>query len=274
MAMIDRNNLGSLIGADVIGSDDRKIGTIGQVFVDAATEQPSWVTINTGFFSTAESFAPLDRADWNGEVLRIAYEKSVVKDAPRIESDGALDRDSEDALYTHYRITAPTADGRNERSDRTADAYETSAGSETSTSRTDDARTDDAMIRSEEEVHVGTEQVSAGRARLRKHVVTENQTVTVPVSREEVTLEREPILDGTADSTASGRLMGDEEQEIQLTEERVVVEKKTVPVERVRLGTETVTDEQQVTEEVRKEQIDLDDTDATRDDRRSRDDTL
>lgn len=118
--------------------------------------------------------------------------------------------------------------------------------------------TDDAMTRSEERVHVGTERVVAGRARLKKYIVTEEQTVTVPVQREEVRLEREPITDANAGSAMAGPALSEEEHEVTLTEERPVVAKETVPVERVRLDTDTVTENEQVTENVRKEQIDLD----------------
>jgi uncharacterized protein (TIGR02271 family) len=118
--------------------------------------------------------------------------------------------------------------------------------------------TDDAMTRSEEELRVGTAQHERGRARLRKHVVTENITRTVPVRREEVRLETEPITDANVGDATSGPDISEEEHEVTLHAERPVVEKEAVPVERVRLGTETVTDQQQVTEEVRKEQIDTD----------------
>ncbi|MFT2689717.1 YsnF/AvaK domain-containing protein [Clavibacter zhangzhiyongii] len=120
------------------------------------------------------------------------------------------------------------------------------------------------MTRSEEQLHVGTERRETGRARLRKHVVTEEQTVTVPVSHEEVRLEREPITDANVGSATAGPDLSDEEHEVVLTEERPVVEKETVPVERVQLGTETVTDEERVTEDVRHEEIDVDgDADGT-----------
>ncbi|MFD1722500.1 YsnF/AvaK domain-containing protein [Amnibacterium endophyticum] len=126
--------------------------------------------------------------------------------------------------------------------------------------------TDDAMTISEERLHAGVERREAGRARLRKHVVTEQRTVTVPVSHEEVRLEREPITDENAERATDGPDLSDEEHEVVLTEERPVVQKETVPVERVRLGTETVTEEQQVTDDVRHEEVDVDgaDTGATR----------
>jgi uncharacterized protein (TIGR02271 family) len=118
--------------------------------------------------------------------------------------------------------------------------------------------TDDAMTLSEERLNVGTERVEAGRARLRKYVVTENVTQTVPVSREEVRIEREPITDANVGSAMDGPAISEEEHEVTLHAERPVVEKEAVPVERVRLGTETVSDQEQVSESVRKEQVDTD----------------
>ncbi|HEX8487405.1 MAG TPA: YsnF/AvaK domain-containing protein [Propionibacteriaceae bacterium] len=118
--------------------------------------------------------------------------------------------------------------------------------------------TDDAMTLSEERLNVGVQRREAGRARLRKYVVTENVTQTVPVSREEVRIEREPITDANIGNATSGPAISEEEHEVILHEERPVVEKEAVPVERVRLDTETVTEQRQVSEQVRKEQIDTD----------------
>jgi uncharacterized protein (TIGR02271 family) len=114
------------------------------------------------------------------------------------------------------------------------------------------------MTRSEERLRVGTECAEAGRARLRKYVVTEQVTQTVPVSHEEVRLEREPITDANRGDALSGADITEEEHEVTLRAERPVVAKETVPVERVRLGTETVTENTEVSETLRKEQIDPD----------------
>ena len=123
--------------------------------------------------------------------------------------------------------------------------------------------TDDAMTRSEERLNVGTAQREAGRARLRKHIVSENVSITVPVSHEEVTIEREPITEANRGDALSGGDLTEEEHEVTLTEERAVVDKDVVAVERVRLGTKTVTEQQQVDETVRKEQIDQVEVDGT-----------
>ncbi|MEW1912137.1 PRC and DUF2382 domain-containing protein [Kitasatospora sp. NPDC085895] len=114
---------------------------------------------------------------------------------------------------------------------------------------------DEAMTRSEEEMHVGTERVETGRARLRKYVVTENVQKTVPVRHEEVRIEREPITDANRDAAMSGEDITESEHEVTLHAERPVVATETVPVERVRLNTEEVVEEETVSGEVRKERI-------------------
>jgi uncharacterized protein (TIGR02271 family) len=115
------------------------------------------------------------------------------------------------------------------------------------------------MTRSEEELRVGTTDRETGRARLRKYVVTEQQTQTVPVKREEVRLEREPITDANRGDAMDGPAISEEEHEVVLHAEEPVAEKRVVPKERVRLGKETEVEERRVSEDVRREEIDVDD---------------
>ena len=114
------------------------------------------------------------------------------------------------------------------------------------------------MTRSEEELRVGTTEREAGRARLRKYVVEDEVTQTVPVRREEVRIEREPITDANVGDATEGPAISEEEHEVVLHEEQPVVEKRTVPKERVRMDKETVVDEETVDAELRKEQIEAD----------------
>ena len=255
--MISTDNISGLMGAAVIDSDGEKIGTLEQIYLDTDTGAPTWAAVRTGFFGTSESFVPIDDANQDGENLRVSYAKEFVKNAPRIDADGALEHAQEDELYVYYgngsRNTNAT-EGTGTVRDASDRAVDTSTGYDTS-----GPTTDDAMTRSEERLRVGTEKVQTGRARLRKYVVTEEKTVTVPVSHEEVRLEREPITDANVADAMDGPAISEEEHEVVLTEERPVVAKETVPVERVRLGTETVTEEETVTDQVRKEQIDYDD---------------
>lgn len=274
--MINEQNLNSLSGANVVDSDGHKIGTVGQIYVDSDSGRPSWATVKTGLFGTSESFVPLEQAEATGGDLRVPFSKDFVKDAPRIESDGELSEAEEDELYAYYRDSS--------RSGGTGDDFvESGTGSDfgagaagttgvgagtTGGTFVDDVDRDrgvaghtggdDAMTRSEERLNVGTERVETGRARLRKYVVTDHETVTVPVEREEVRLEREPITDGNAGDALDGPDISEAEHEVVLTEERPVVDKETVPVERVRLDTETVSGTERVEADVRKEEVELD----------------
>lgn len=271
--MINSENLSALVsgGGNVLGADGEKIGSIGQIYFDDQTSQPSWVTVKTGLFGTSESFAPLQDATQHGDDIAIPYTKDKVKDAPRVAPDGHLEVEEQDQLYTYYGLSAGYGQGFDDDTTTHGDFADTSMRetSDATSQRgtvghdTSGATTDDAMTRSEEQLHVGTQRQESGRARLRKFVVTENVTTTVPVQREEVRLEREPITDANVGEAMSGPDITEEEHEVILHEERPVVEKETVPVERVRLDTETVTDDRTVTEEVRKEQIELDDDGRT-----------
>ncbi|MFD1152520.1 YsnF/AvaK domain-containing protein, partial [Saccharothrix hoggarensis] len=119
--------------------------------------------------------------------------------------------------------------------------------------------TGDYVTRYEEDLDVGTRDVEAGKVRLVKHVVTEQRDVTVPVSHEEVRVVREP-----ADGEPTGRAFTEEETEVTLHRQEPVVEKTTRPVEKVRMEKETVTEQQHVRGEVRKEQVDVERDDRTR----------
>jgi len=258
----------TIIGRTAVDRDGDKVGKVGQVYLDDDNGQPVWVAISTGLFGTKDSFAPLAGASDAGDDLRLAVEKDRVKNAPSVENDGHLSEQEESALYDYYAdyIGGSTTTGTPSDTTTTggaADEVTTGSGFQGEGHDVSGPNTDSAMTRSEERMHVGTEQVTTGRARLRKYVVTENVTKTVPVSHEEVRLEREPITDENAGAATDGPAISEEEHEVTLTSERPVVEKEAVPVERVRLGTETVADEQTVSDEVRKEQIELDeDTDG------------
>ena len=118
-----------------------------------------------------------------------------------------------------------------------------------------------ALTRSEEELEVDTKQVPRGQAGVRKRVVTEQQHRTVPVEREELRVEREPIPAGEDDGDTA---LAADERTVELREEQPVVDKRVVPKERVRIGKEVVRDQEQVSEPVRKEQVEVDQPDRER----------
>jgi uncharacterized protein (TIGR02271 family) len=267
MHMPDIDTVRSWQGATMVDADGDKIGTIESIYVDDQTGEPEWALVNTGLFGTKSSFVPLAQATSSGDQVQVPYDKQQVKDAPRVDTDQHLSEAEEQQLWRHYGLdyeAGYTTDTADRDGDGVYDrVQDTAVGRDTS-----GPTTDNAMTRSEEELRVGTETRERGRARLRKYVTTETQQVTVPVQREEVRVEREPITDANLDAATSGPAISEEEHEVTLREEEVVVDKRAVPRERVRLDTETVTDERQVSEEVRKEQIEVEgDQDRLRDDR-------
>jgi uncharacterized protein (TIGR02271 family) len=268
--VITTQDVSRIIGTNAVDSDGSKLGKIGQVYLDDETGRPEWATVSTGLFGTSETFVPLAQAEITDDTLRVPYDKARVKDAPRIDAEqGHLSPEEESELYRYYGVTTgdagqvPTG-----RTDTTTAGY--ADATTTGTNRhgtvghdTSGPTTDDAMTRSEEQLRVDTERVQAGKARLRKYVVTENVTTTVPVSREEVRIEREPITDANVGDALDGPAISEEEHEVVLHAERPVVAKEAVPVERVRLDVDTVTDQETVTDTVRKEQIDTDGVETT-----------
>ncbi|CAM2992590.1 MULTISPECIES: PRC and DUF2382 domain-containing protein [Dermacoccus] len=124
----------------------------------------------------------------------------------------------------------------------------------------DGDRDGEGVVRHEERVNVGTERRESGKARLRKYVVTEQQQVDVPVSREEVNVTREPM-----NERASNVTLGEQTETVTLHEERPVVDKETVAVERVGLDVDEVRDTERVQTEVAHEEVEVEvDTDGTR----------
>jgi uncharacterized protein (TIGR02271 family) len=242
-------------GRTMVDPAGDKLGTIDAIYLDDETGQPEWATVTRGLFSAKAAFVPLAQAQDTGDSVQVPYDKQQVIDAPTMQADGQLSQDEEAALYRHYGLEYTESRSDSGLPAGTPDDRDT-VGRDTS-----GPTTDEAMTRSEEELRVGTETRERGRARLRKYVTTEQVTKTVPVQREEVRVEREPITDANLDAATSGPAISEEEHEVVLHEEEPVVEKRAVPRERVRLDTETVTDERQVSEEVRKEQIEVDDQD-------------
>jgi uncharacterized protein (TIGR02271 family) len=242
--MPDLDTIRGWEGRTLVDRDGGRVGSIDAIYLDDRTGQPEWALVNTGLFGTKASFVPLAQATQTGDDIVVPYDKQLVKDAPRVDPDGQLSEAEERQLWRHYgldydRTTRRRASGRD------------AVGRDTSQS------TDDAMTRSEEELRVGTTERERGRVRLRKYVTTEQVQQTIPVRREKARVEREPITDANLDAATSGPDISEEEHEVILREEEPVVEKRVVPRERVRLDKDTVTGEERVAEEVRKEQIEV-----------------
>jgi len=248
--MISTDQLRGLIAdrAGVIDASGVQIGRIDHVVLDDETGEPEWVVVGTGP-GVPGSFVPMDGATVDGQDVRVPFTARQVAGAPSIAgADGALTREQRVGLFRHYASSG--------------EVHGTVLGS----GSTGDAR-GTVVTRSEERLRAGTERVAVGRARLRRVVVTENKTFTVAVSHEEVRLVQEPIGEPYPGDLRDDVDTGSRGYEMVLREERVVITKETVPVERVRLVVDTVAGTEQVSAQVRKEHVVLETVDVARDDR-------
>ena len=215
MAISDVFDPNTLIGAPVHSTDGEKLGRIESIYYDNETNRPAWAATRTGLFGGHVSLVPLGHGDWDGSTLTVPFDKAALKNAPHHDPDPAISSTDEGELYRHYGInttgsgqqvgTAAAVRHGEHSEDAGRDPRRDRAGEPGIEGRDlSGPTTDDAMTRSEEQLRVGTQQVESGRARLRKFVVTENVSTTVPVSREEVTIEREPITDANRAEATSG----------------------------------------------------------------------
>ena len=266
--MLTTQDISSLRGCDVLDRDGERIGKLDEIYLDDDTNQPEFALISGGLFGGSH-FVPLAQASVEGDALRVPYAKDQVKDAPGVRADEKLSQDEEAQLYRHYGL-----DYGERRSG--SGLPEGSAGddivSAARTTRTGDAGAaggigggtgapgdDTAMTRSEEEMTVGTTRRDAARARLRKWVSSEPVGETVDVQREQARVEREPVTDTNRDAAMRAPDISEAEHEVTLMEDQPVVEKRTVPKERVRLEKDVMTDQEEVTGELRKEHIEVED---------------
>jgi sporulation protein YlmC with PRC-barrel domain len=181
MAHLDIDTALEWRGRTVRDPAGEKIGTFGDVFLDRQTQQPAWGGVRTGLFGHKESYVPLERVEATDDDLVVPYAKDMVKDAPQIDPEVALTASEEEALWRHYgQEYVHIGDD--------APGVDTTGGH---------GMGDDAMTRSEEEVRVHEGPMRpAERVRLRKVMVTEHETRTVPVRKEVVQLETDPAPAG------------------------------------------------------------------------------
>ncbi|MFI6485578.1 DUF2382 domain-containing protein [Nonomuraea sp. NPDC050663] len=282
--MITQTQIDNLIGMTVYDTNGDKVGEVKNIYLDDDSGQPEWMTVKTGWFGMHESFVPLRSATRMDDRVQVDFDKSHIKDAPRVDAEGGqhLSQTEEHELYRYYGLTqgtgltsgtagpagtGPTVPGQGTQPGATmlTPATSTNAASIPTQSQVGDDvsrdLTDDASLTlSEERLRVGTESYEAGRVRLRKYVVTEQQQVTVPVTHEEVHIEREPITEAERARAMADVDISEAEHEVTLHAERPIVDTEAVPVERVRLVKEEVTEQETVSGEVRKEHLETDGT--------------
>ena len=258
MTTLSLDDAQQMLGTSLLDPDGAKLGKVADVYIDSDTQTPEWALVHTGMFGGRESFVPLAQASKAGSGVQVPYSKEQVKGAPTAEPDGELSQAEEAQLYAHYGLNyseAPSGSGL-----PTAGAPAPAPKRQ----KQKPAQEDGVMIRSEERLTVGMVRAPSQTVRLRKRVVTETESVAVPVSKERATVTREPITDANRAKAMDGPDITEAEHEIALTEERAVAHTEAVPVERIRVGKQTVTEQETVSGEVRKEVIEVDGVTDTR----------
>ena len=196
---MDRNALDQLQNSTVFATDGDKIGSVGQVYLDDVTNEPTFVTVKTGLFGARETFVPLQQAQTTADGITVPFEKSFVKDAPNVDADGSLTPEEEQRIYEYYSMeySAADYDGDVRRDDVRTDAGAAgvagTAGVAGVADRRDEAVVDgdrhdvtdrdrrdvadhdrrdvtdaDSVVVKDEHLNVGTERRASGRVRLRK----------------------------------------------------------------------------------------------------------
>lgn len=205
--MITKENLGALPGAEVYDNAGDRIGTVGQIYLDAHSGDPLWVTVRTGSLTFQESFVPLHGARLEADRLTVAAGRDRVRQAPMLDTDRPLGHEDAERLSVHYGLSSD----------------------------------DDAMTRSEERLVTETRREPVTKVRLRKYLVTEQRQVTVPVTREEVRVEEVPVTESEPETDAAAAMTLHAERPVVTTEtvpvERVRLTKQTVADEETVTGT-------------------------------------
>jgi len=277
-----------LIGSRVIEGNGQVVGTVQQIFSDDQDGTPVWARIRAG---TREPFVPLGGSRVTEDGLSVPFDSEKILSSPDIDVERHMSEAETDELRRHYGLTgpaqgappdtgrgpAPGDEARNGHSQPGEAARGDAARGETQRGETQRGETqrgetqrggaqrgaaqrgeetqrgEDWLIRTEERVDVGTEMLESGRARLHKYVDTEPVEQTVHVYHEEYEIERVPI---SAEEQVSGEI-AEGDLEVILHEERPVLHKQVVAVERVRLKVKRVDEDRTLRDEVRKERVEI-----------------
>lgn len=169
--MLHANDLGSLVGASVIDRDGDRIGTVAQLLVEGDVDEPTWASVRTGRFGTAESLVPLHDASFVDGELRVGVTSSHIEDAPRTDADGVLDKRDEDRLHAHYGLTDAAADDADAVDHGATGTLGHSADASSPLGReSEGVSVDGSFTPTEAQPHLGEGPTGAGRARLRQWV--------------------------------------------------------------------------------------------------------
>ena len=268
-------------GYTVYDRAGEKIGKVDDLFVDQ-TDSPEYVGVKMGFLGTRSTLIPweaVDSTDDEGRAITIATDKDTAKNGPTFDDDREITPEFEEEVYSYYDLSrSPSTEGSGSYG-----SYYSENGTEAGTvgpgmtmgdtetgefrehaatdegvnqSRGDDLEDEDELRvqRTEEELAAGTREREAGQLKVRKRVRTDREQIEVPTRHEEVSVERVPV-----EAEATEAEIGDDEVVVPVTEEEVVVGKRAVAKEEVRIRKDVVSDTETVEEDVRREEIEVED---------------
>jgi uncharacterized protein (TIGR02271 family) len=241
-------------GYTVYDQDHEKIGNVDDLFLDES-DQPEYIGVKMGFLGTRTTLIPFQMARLNDarQIIEVAADKETLKNGPTFDDDREITPEFENEVYSYYGLQRPSTIEQSgihgayyaEQSTQT-----TGVADPTDVSYEDEVR----VQRIEEELRVGTRERKAGSIRVRKRVRTDREHIEVPTRHEEVTVERVPV-----EGEASETQIGDEEVVVPVTEEEVIVHKRPVLKEEVRIRKDVVEETEVVEEEVRREEVEVED---------------
>jgi uncharacterized protein (TIGR02271 family) len=274
-------------GYTVVDEGGSKIGKVDDLFLDE-NDQPEYFGVKTGFLGTSSTLIPADvtTTDEANQTISVSSDKNTVKDGPAFDDDREITPEYENEVRSYYGLGSVDTtedrgaygdyDGEHSGAGTTGPASAGTVGSgmsmgDTETgefrehdradegpaqSRGDDLEDEDELRvqRSEEELVAGTREREAGSVNVRKRVRIDRERVEVPTRREEVSVERVP-----ASGDASEAQIGAEEVSVPVVEDEVVVQKKPVVKEEIRLRKDVVHERQVVEEDVRREEVNIED---------------
>lgn len=235
-------------GNDVVDGEGELIGRLERLYLDRESDRPKWAQIAAGAFGGSPMLAPLEGAVVEGDRLQLPFDKQAVWDAPAPDSSGKPHPTLEGRLYSHYGLVPD---------DSEVPVAPPSGGSEVSPAPPVDVVDEVTVTRSEEEIDIGVARRPRERVRVVKEIVTEDVTRTISVRREELRLVHEAVDPAEPLPAVTEDFTPGEPHFVTLMEEEVVIEKRIVPRERVRVYKETVTEQRHVSEELRKEQVEV-----------------
>lgn len=252
-------------GYEVYDSAGGKVGEVDEIFVDE-NGRPEYVGVKTGPSVVRSPLVPLEavRVDEGRRTIEVpSLPKGRIEDSPSYSDGREITPGFEQRVRSYYglegtrnpEVRGVSADDHGAE-DETSPGFAQRGVGERYSGLQDSG--DLSVQRSEEEARVGTRGREAGAVKVRKSVRTEREQVRVPKKREEIDIERVPGEGREASGVEIGE--DDEVVVVQVFEEEVVVSKRVVVKEEIRLRKRVVEDEEVVEVDLRKEEVDIEDT--------------